>query len=150
MEMPRQEMEVLASSEVEEMAFDPWDDVDDDGDDSWDFQLDDVSVTTVGDPDEAGLETAKPPVSIAAAAIKTAAMMSRELGQAGDADVAPESPRVSPDLFRQGMAVIHPEYGPGKVVALSGSGKNRRATIQFATVGPKKIILAHGTVRPAR
>ena len=63
MEMPRQEMEVLASSEVEEMAFDPWDDVDDDGDDSWDFQLDDVSVTTVGDPDAAGLETAKPPVS---------------------------------------------------------------------------------------
>ena len=43
MEMPRQEMEVLASSEVEEMAFDPWDDVDDDGDDSWDFQIDDVS-----------------------------------------------------------------------------------------------------------
>ena len=150
MEMPRQEMEVLASSEVEEMAFDPWDDVDDDGDDSWDFQLDDVSVTTVGDPDAAGLETAKPPLIVASAAIKTAAMMSRELGQAGDADVAPELPRVSPDLFRQGMAVIHPEYGPGKVVALSGSGKNRRATIQFATVGQKKIILAHSTVRPAR
>jgi DNA helicase II / ATP-dependent DNA helicase PcrA len=150
MEMPRQEMEVLASSEVEEMAFDPWDDVDDDGDDSWDFQLDDVSVTTVGDPNSAGLETAKPPVSVVAAAIKTAAMMSRELGEAGDADVAPELPRVSPDLFRQGMAVIHPEYGPGKVVALSGSGKNRRATIQFATVGQKKIILAHSTVRPAR
>ncbi len=48
------------------------------------------------------------------------------------------------------MTVIHPEYGPGKVVALSGSGKNRRATIQFATVGEKKIILAHSTVRPVR
>jgi DNA helicase II / ATP-dependent DNA helicase PcrA len=55
---------------------------------------------------------------------------------------------VPPDVFKQGMTVIHPEYGPGKIVALSGSGKNRRATIQFATVGPKKIILAHSTVRP--
>ena len=51
-------------------------------------------------------------------------------------------PRVSPDVFKQGMTVTHPEYGPGKIVALSGSGKNRRATIQFATVGQKKIILA--------
>jgi DNA helicase-2/ATP-dependent DNA helicase PcrA len=59
-------------------------------------------------------------------------------------------PRVSPDAFKQGQAVLHPEYGPGKIVALSGAGKNRRATIQFATVGEKKIILAHSTVRPAR
>ena len=48
------------------------------------------------------------------------------------------------------MTVTHPEYGPGKIVALSGAGKNRRATIQFATVGQKKIILAHSAVRPAR
>ena len=48
---------------------------------------------------------------------------------------------MSPDVFKQGMTVTHPEYGPGKIVALSGSGKNRRATIQFATVGEKKIIL---------
>ncbi len=41
------------------------------------------------------------------------------------------------------MTITHPEYGPGKIVALSGVGKNRRATIQFATVGQKKIILAH-------
>ena len=63
---------------------------------------------------------------------------------------AKQLPRVSPDVFKQGMTVTHPEYGPGKIVALSGSGKNRRATIQFATVGQKKIILAHSAVRPAR
>jgi hypothetical protein len=34
-------------------------------------------------------------------------------------------------------------------VALSGSGKNRRATIQFATVGEKKIFLSHSAVRSA-
>ena len=63
---------------------------------------------------------------------------------------SPPLPRVSPDAFRQGQTVLHPEYGPGKIVALSGLGKNRRATIQFATVGEKKIILAHSAVRPAR
>jgi DNA helicase-2/ATP-dependent DNA helicase PcrA len=60
-----------------------------------------------------------------------------------------ELPRVSPDVFRQGMTVTHPEYGPGKIIALSGADKNRLATIQFATVGQKKIILAHSAVRPA-
>jgi hypothetical protein len=48
------------------------------------------------------------------------------------------------------MTVTHPEYGPGKIIALSGADKNRRATIQFATVGQKKIILAHSAVRPAQ
>jgi DNA helicase-2/ATP-dependent DNA helicase PcrA len=48
------------------------------------------------------------------------------------------------------MIVSHPEYGPGKIVALSGEGKNRRATVQFATVGQKKIILAYSTLRPVR
>jgi DNA helicase-2/ATP-dependent DNA helicase PcrA len=74
--------------------------------------------------------------------------LERELS-AGDAK-REELPRVSPDVFKQGMTVTHPEYGPGKIIALSGADKNRRATIQFATVGQKKIILAHSTVRPAQ
>jgi DNA helicase-2/ATP-dependent DNA helicase PcrA len=65
-------------------------------------------------------------------------------------DSSPAFERVSPDVFQQGMTVMHPEYGPGKIVALSGAGKNRRATIQFATVGQKKIILSHSALRPAR
>jgi DNA helicase-2/ATP-dependent DNA helicase PcrA len=77
------------------------------------------------------------------AAIKTAAALANDQSQE-------ELPRVPPDAFRQGQAVLHPEYGPGKIVALSGMGKNRRATIQFATVGQKKIVLAHSPVRPAR
>ena len=57
--------------------------------------------------------------------------------------------RVSPDAFTRGMAVVHPELGPGKIVALSGSGKNRRATVQFAAAGQKKYVLAYGPLRPA-
>jgi DNA helicase-2/ATP-dependent DNA helicase PcrA len=160
MEMPRHEMDVLdsASTASDPIAFDPWNEPDDDeGDDSWDFQLDDSAASSQSD------DAHLPAVGIRAAAITTAAAMERA-GAAADlasdasaassstlnAEPTPAHSRVSPDVFKQGMTVMHPEYGPGKVVALSGSGKNRRATIQFATVGEKKIILAHSAVRPAR
>ena len=54
-----------------------------------------------------------------------------------------------PDAFAQGMAVMHREHGLGKIVALSGSGKNRRATIRFATAGERRYVLAHCPIRPA-
>lgn len=154
MEMPRHEMDMVdRASEFEAMhheeaGIDPWEEADDEdeGDDSWDWQLEDVAVEAASV--SGGSETkAKPSFGIAAAAITTAAALADESHKVKSADALP---RVSPDLFKQGMTVIHPEYGPGKIVALSGEGKNRRATIQFATVGQKKIILAHSTVRPGR
>jgi len=57
--------------------------------------------------------------------------------------------QISPNEFTQGMAVAHSEYGLGKIVALSGSGKNRRATVRFATAGEKRFVLAHSPLRPA-
>ena len=154
MEMPRGEMEMLGSGDsFDEAAFEPWDEPDDDdGDDSWDFQIEDATVESVANSNSV------PALSIAAASITTAAALERLSATAGLPSNAlealskpePALPRVSPDAFKQGMTVTHPEYGPGKIVALSGSGKGRRATIQFATVGPKKIILAHSAVRPAR
>jgi DNA helicase-2/ATP-dependent DNA helicase PcrA len=159
MEMPRHEMEVLeAGSAFDPAAFDPWNEPEDDeGDDSWDFQLDDAAVAS---PENSDLQRAAHAIG---ASITTAAAMERLSVTAGlpssassasattlNDDPTPALPRVSPDAFRQGMTVTHPEYGPGKIVALSGSGRNRRATIQFATVGEKKIILAHSAVRPVR
>ena len=48
-------------------------------------------------------------------------------------------PEVDPDVFRQGMVVLHPQYGLGKVVALGGSGGERTATVDFAMgAGGKK------------
>ena len=66
-------------------------------------------------------------------------------------DTMPEEklPRVSPDVFRLGMAVIHPEHGPGKIVTLSGSGKGRRATVRFPMAGEKRFVLAYSPLRPA-
>ncbi len=56
-----------------------------------------------------------------------------------------------PDLFRQGMVVLHPAYGIGKVVALGGGGGQREATIDFvSTAGRKKLKLAGSELRPVK
>jgi DNA helicase-2/ATP-dependent DNA helicase PcrA len=150
MEMPREEMEMVGAGAFDAAAYSPWDELHDEaGDDSWhDWPIDDITVESVPPP-HLGDGLPSRTLSIAAAQIKTAAALSRESG-ADNSPAAQQLPRVSPDVFKQGMTVTHPEYGPGKIVALSGAGKNRRATIQFATVGQKKIILVHSTVRPSR
>ena len=56
-----------------------------------------------------------------------------------------------PDVFRQGMVVLHPQYGIGKVVALGGSGGQRTATIDFApAAGRQKMTLAGSGLRPVK
>ncbi len=153
MEMPREELELvdeatayLAKQELEK--HDVWDE--EESTEDWiaegeqresaavDWQLVEVSVESASSDNST--------YTVAAAAITTAAALAREAVE----ESAPAPPRVSPDVFQQGMTVMHPEYGPGKIVALSGADKNRRATIQFATVGQKKIILSHSLLRPAR
>ena len=58
---------------------------------------------------------------------------------------------VSPDVFQQGMVVTHPEYGLGKIIALSGVDANRRATVAFASqAGQKTFVLSKSPLRPAR
>jgi DNA helicase-2/ATP-dependent DNA helicase PcrA len=78
---------------------------------------------------------------VVAAQVTTAAKLARE--------DAPAAAGADPDAFAHGMTVMHPDHGPGKIIALSGSGKNRRATVQFATAGQRRFILAHSPLRPA-
>ncbi len=68
------------------------------------------------------------------------------------AAVAPSAvERTSPELFAQGMVVTHPEYGLGKIVALSGKADKRVATVNFATgAGQKKFVLTHSPLRPVK
>jgi DNA helicase-2/ATP-dependent DNA helicase PcrA len=42
-----------------------------------------------------------------------------------------EANRVSPNAFRHGMTVEHPQYGSGTIIALSGNGPKRTATVRF-------------------
>ena len=55
----------------------------------------------------------------------------------------------SPDDFRQGMIVLHPVYGLGRIAALSGGGASRRATVDFRPpAGRKRFVLAGSPLQP--
>lgn len=59
--------------------------------------------------------------------------------------------RVDPDpadRFCKGMMVNHPEYGLGMIMQVEGSGKGRKATIQFSTVGPRRCVLSCTPLEP--
>jgi len=61
------------------------------------------------------------------------------------------APPASPDSFHQGMVVRHPSYGLGRIVALSGTGPGRKATIDFPRpTGRKKFVLASSPLRPLK
>jgi DNA helicase-2/ATP-dependent DNA helicase PcrA len=64
-----------------------------------------------------------------------------------DADV--DAPACSPDAFRQGMIVVHPQYGLGKIVSLGGRGTKRSATVQFTSENATRSFrLAYSPLRP--
>jgi hypothetical protein len=47
------------------------------------------------------------------------------------------------------MLVRHPKYGLGHIVALSGSGDGRKATVDFSSAaGRKKFVLKASPLRP--
>jgi len=63
----------------------------------------------------------------------------------------PPPPNLSPDEFSHGMLVLHPQYGLGRIVALSGSGSQRQATVDFlAGAGRKKFLLHQSPLRPVQ
>jgi DNA helicase-2/ATP-dependent DNA helicase PcrA len=61
------------------------------------------------------------------------------------------SPPPAPDAFQHGMLVRHPQHGLGRIVALSGSGPQRRATVDFASPPIReRFLLAGSPLRPVR
>jgi DNA helicase-2/ATP-dependent DNA helicase PcrA len=61
-----------------------------------------------------------------------------------------QRPRISPNAFRHGMAVEHPSYGPGTIIALSGDGPKRTATVRFfEDNAERKFRLLHSELKPA-
>ena len=136
MEMPREEIELTQASLFE----DDWSETEweeETYEDEQDFDDDSFDVEELNEP----APTKDKSWQVTAAQVTTAAELAGTTSDAAD--------RVSPDIFTQGMAVIHPDHGLGKIVALSGAGKKRRATVRFATAGEKRFVLAHSPLRPA-
>jgi len=161
MEMPREEIELTQAS----LRGEDWSDPDwgDESDESFDphpelqpafeessIDVETVSDETVADKTKTGVtKTTGPPVrnsQIIAGQVTTGQVIT---GAALAGTSSEPANHVSPDAFAQGMAVRHPEHGLGKIVALSGAGKGRRATVRFATAGEKRFVLAYSPLRPA-
>jgi len=130
MELPRGEMEVQQGAMTTP---------------SWAASLSDETLLMAADSqfaDEVELHhcPAPPPSRVAPAVRLTTA-----------AEIAGGSPlpAVSPDVFHQDMVVRHPAHGLGRIVALSGSGAGRKATVAFAH-GRMKFVLAQSPLRPVK
>lgn len=140
LELPRDEMELVEPQSDSFGYPTDWDDFDEEitgADESTSFdELDQREPTSQEEESDN-----EPSWKVAASQVTTAAQLAgKETKQVAKAD---------PNVFKQGMTVKHPEYGPGKIVALSGAGENRRATVRFVTAGEKRFVLAHSPLLPA-
>ncbi len=128
MEMPREEMEMCLGTSTAWQA-------------DWESDTSGQAPPAVPQQDQA--PRIAPTHPELAASVTTGASLA---GEAASTEAAP--PAVAPEAFAQGMIVVHPEYGPGKIVAISGAGRNRRATVVFATAGEKRFVLMQSKLRP--
>ncbi|MDX1579729.1 MAG: 3'-5' exonuclease, partial [Gemmatimonadota bacterium] len=48
-----------------------------------------------------------------------------------------------------GARIVHPRFGEGEVLDVSGSGREAKAEIDFDAVGVKKVVVAYAGLRPA-
>ncbi len=107
MELPREEMEIDETSWLQAITLDPqWSQIE-------------RSRRGVGRP-----STATMPAATVSTAARRAAIDAHHGGRALNGETAAAA-EVSPDVFQQGMVVKHPEYGLGKIIALSGDDTNR-------------------------
>jgi DNA helicase-2/ATP-dependent DNA helicase PcrA len=150
LELPRHEMRVVEPSSPSRS----WDDASPE-EEVWndglvepaEESLDEGSIDDELGEDENADEQLSFPVAEFAKKMIPGLVTAAELHRAGPS-AAPEFP---PDAFAQGMVVRHPEYGLGKIVALSGNGLRRTATVHFASeAGEKKFILVKSALRPAK
>ncbi len=91
--------------------------------------------------------------AVGQAAKAAGAVAGKAIGLTTAAELAGESPAgpVDPEVFRQGMVVRHPKFGLGRIVALSGQGPQRKATVEFSSqAGSRKFVLAKSDLRPVR
>ncbi len=116
MELPRDEMELSQFGQLTD--YDAYDAVYDPEDEEGEYVAEDENCVANQD------QEADSSSALKAIGLTTAAAIAGEPN-------GPRRERVSPDVFRLGMVVTHPKQGLGKILALSGAGEKRRATVQF-------------------
>ncbi|MFQ5529898.1 MAG: 3'-5' exonuclease, partial [Gemmatimonadota bacterium] len=48
-----------------------------------------------------------------------------------------------------GVTVLHPEFGQGRILSVSGQGRQTKAEIDFGSAGTRKVMVAYAGLRPA-
>ncbi len=124
------------------------------GDEDWSHeQVEDLPVwKDFSSDNEPGDAQDEAHAGASAAPVSLPKMMTASQMLGGDASAA-DSPKVraNPDDFSQGMIVSHPEHGAGTIVALSGEGRKRKATVQFFNGEPAAVIhLAFSNLVPMK
>ena len=157
-ELPLDEMTVVAPEPAENAYPDSWEEDDSIADDqdedfgSIDFDPSMFEQDVVLENETPAAESSKKSPNVTLSSISTAAALeSHNAQQSSEPESELEAaPRPDPNVFVLGMRVKHPEYGLGKVIALSGSGKKRTATVNFATAEQGKFVLAFSDLRPLK
>ena len=152
MELPRHEMHLVGPEataiQVPDSSFDG---IDDGGyeEEVYSEESDDDLPEDALDFDPQMFDTEEGQHDVSETSLVSASSLKTASSLAGEASVTNEPPpRPDPNLFSQGMRVKHPEYGLGKIVALSGDGDGRTATVNFVIAGEKKFILSRSTLQP--
>jgi DNA helicase-2/ATP-dependent DNA helicase PcrA len=151
LELPRGQMELFEPriAPAYPAEWDMFDDTDGDKDSLHDNSLptNDTSLPT-NDTSLPANDTSLPANTEAERGRLRVASVTTAASLFGETPPPPLSGKVDPNAFQLGGRVEHPTYGLGKVVALSGSASQRTATINFATAGQKKFIIAKSPLRP--
>jgi DNA helicase-2/ATP-dependent DNA helicase PcrA len=54
---------------------------------------------------------------------------------------------VNLSAFQPGVRVLHPDYGPGRIIAIDGAGPDRKGRVAFAS-GEKTFVLSRSPLKP--
>ena len=138
MELPRDQMEIHEPRTYRSTGFDDDSDIDENVD-----AFDEYDQREGYEDEPEYVEESVAAASQGIASVTTAASL---LG-----DLPRTETKASPEQFEVGMLVKHPEHGLGKVVALSGSGTKRTASIQFFdSTRERRFILVHSQLQPVK
>ncbi len=110
----------------------------------WDQAQHEEPVFDVSDPEATAHATASDPIPSDAGTPSAPVVSAADLLRDDQDDVESSHPdRGAYDDFELGMLVSHPEYGPGRIIALSGRAEKRQATIQFLRPPSRREFILH-------
>jgi len=59
----------------------------------------------------------------------------------------PPIPKRETPAVKEGDTVMHERWGEGVIVQMTGNGEDAEATIRFAEVGEKRVLLAYAPLK---